>query len=201
MNKKRLSPKQQEKRNQILTSAIRLFAQNGFTSTTVSDIAKNAGVSFGTVFTYFENKEALFEAAIIEPLMDFDSVFTRHEINEKPITEQLEGIIEEQIMFMAEHRDYLQLIQQVLGQPAKFPNLLERLDQYFARMLKDLVPFIEKGQENHELSTGDPELIGASYISFLIGVRLTFTDLGLSEVWKSLIPQALRLFGPIKLGG
>ncbi|MGV3489070.1 MAG: TetR/AcrR family transcriptional regulator [Tuberibacillus sp.] len=46
MNHKKLSPKQQEKRNRILNSAIKLFAQNGIAATTVSEIAKASGVSY-----------------------------------------------------------------------------------------------------------------------------------------------------------
>jgi TetR/AcrR family transcriptional regulator, mexJK operon transcriptional repressor len=200
MGDKKLSPKQKEKRDRILDAAIQLFAQSGYTGTKVADIAKAADVSFGTVFTYFESKEKLFEQTIREPLEKMNTVFYVREITDRPIIEQLENVVREQISFMAEQRGYLQLIQQVLGQPAKFPDLLAELDHYFEVMMDSVTPLIKKGQEEGVLYQDSPWILAASYISFLIGIRLTFTDHGLSDVWNVLVPQALKLFGPIRNG-
>ena len=49
-----------EKQEAILRAAIREFAKNGFARAKTSDIAHNAGISKGSVFQYFENKEELF---------------------------------------------------------------------------------------------------------------------------------------------
>ena len=48
-----------------------LFAQRGFAGAGISDIARAAGVSHGTVFLYFASKDALFRAAVLEPLEEF----------------------------------------------------------------------------------------------------------------------------------
>lgn len=55
-----------EKRRQILDGARRVFSQLGFDATSVNDIAREAGVSKGTLYVYFENKEQLFAAIIDE---------------------------------------------------------------------------------------------------------------------------------------
>ena len=47
------------RRDQILDAAAKLFAQNGFHSTTIRDIAKEAGIADGTIYNYFRNKPAL----------------------------------------------------------------------------------------------------------------------------------------------
>lgn len=47
------------RRNQILDAAARLFAEKGFHSTTIKDIATEAGIAHGTIYNYFENKTAL----------------------------------------------------------------------------------------------------------------------------------------------
>lgn len=52
-----LSP---EKRNALLLSATQAVAEQGVLASTAS-IARGAGVAEGTLFTYFENKEALFQ--------------------------------------------------------------------------------------------------------------------------------------------
>lgn len=48
------------KRRQILDGARRVFLEKGFDAASMNDIAKVAGVSKGTLYVYFENKERLF---------------------------------------------------------------------------------------------------------------------------------------------
>lgn len=50
------------KRKQILDGARRVFSQMGFDAASMNDITREAGVSKGTIYVYFENKEELFEA-------------------------------------------------------------------------------------------------------------------------------------------
>lgn len=53
-------------RHTILRAAITRFARDGFRTTSVADVAREAGVSGTLVYAYFPNKEALFLAAIDE---------------------------------------------------------------------------------------------------------------------------------------
>ena len=47
------------RRNQILDAAAKAFAEKGFHPTTIKDIATEAGIAHGSIYTYFENKTAL----------------------------------------------------------------------------------------------------------------------------------------------
>jgi AcrR family transcriptional regulator len=49
-----------ERREQILSAALRVFAQRGFAATKVGDIAAAAGLSHGLVYHYFASKEEMF---------------------------------------------------------------------------------------------------------------------------------------------
>jgi len=53
-----------ERREQILATAVNLFSRNGFRGTTTKEIAQAAGVSEAMVFRHFANKEALFTAIL-----------------------------------------------------------------------------------------------------------------------------------------
>jgi TetR/AcrR family fatty acid metabolism transcriptional regulator len=48
-----------DKREAILRAAIRVFAHNGYFSSKVADIAREAGVADGTVYLYFKSKEEI----------------------------------------------------------------------------------------------------------------------------------------------
>lgn len=55
-----------DKRAAIIDAAVALFARYGFFGATVPDIAERAGVATGTIYRYFETKEALVNAALAE---------------------------------------------------------------------------------------------------------------------------------------
>jgi AcrR family transcriptional regulator len=55
-------------RARLLEIAVRRFAAEGYRRTSVSDVARDAGLTPAAVYAYFSGKEALFEAAV-----DFDA--------------------------------------------------------------------------------------------------------------------------------
>ena len=63
-----------------MAAALELFVEKGFAGTRLEDVAARAGVSKGTLYLYFDSKEALFKAVIQEGIV--------------PILEQGAGIID-----------------------------------------------------------------------------------------------------------
>lgn len=64
-----LCPKSRQRRKdarpgELMTAALQVFAERGFAATRLEEVAQRAGVSKGTVYLYFESKEALFKAAV-----------------------------------------------------------------------------------------------------------------------------------------
>lgn len=57
--------KKNKKRQDILDSAYELFTTKGFSSTTILNIALNAGVGKGTFYLYFDSKEAVRDELIV----------------------------------------------------------------------------------------------------------------------------------------
>src|ERR1700724_1806802 len=54
----------QDRRQQLLESALTLFAQKGFDGTTTKEIAAAAGVTEAIIFRHFPNKQALYTAVL-----------------------------------------------------------------------------------------------------------------------------------------
>ncbi len=52
-----VSKRNADKYQQILTAAINVFAERGFSQSTISQIAQEAGVADGTIYLYFKNKD------------------------------------------------------------------------------------------------------------------------------------------------
>ena len=54
---------------EIIAAALEVFADRGFAATKLEDVARRAGVTKGTIYLYFENKEALFKAIVRETIV------------------------------------------------------------------------------------------------------------------------------------
>jgi len=67
-----------QKKDLILETALGLFAENGFHATSISQIAKKAGISKGLTYNYFESKKELLDE-IIEH--GFTTIYENFDIN------------------------------------------------------------------------------------------------------------------------
>ena len=85
-------------RRQLLQAARRRFAGNGYSATTVRDIARDAGVDAALISRYFGSKEDLFVAALEEAVHDLSA--SAHEVQGLPrliemISRQVIGVTTE----------------------------------------------------------------------------------------------------------
>src|SRR5262245_40188767 len=55
--------------DEITAAALELFVERGYASTRLEDVAAKAGISKGTLYLYFANKEELFKAVVREALV------------------------------------------------------------------------------------------------------------------------------------
>ena len=51
-----------QRRDEIMAAAKEAFARKGFHATTIADIAKQAGLAYGSIYWYFDSKDELFHA-------------------------------------------------------------------------------------------------------------------------------------------
>jgi AcrR family transcriptional regulator len=61
----------EERPAHILSAALESFVQKGFAATRLEDVAQRAGISKGTLYLYFDSKEALLEAMVHENIVPF----------------------------------------------------------------------------------------------------------------------------------
>ncbi len=61
--------RKQARPGELTAAALDLFVEKGFAATRLEDVAARAGVSKGTLYLYFDSKEALFKAVIQEGIL------------------------------------------------------------------------------------------------------------------------------------
>jgi AcrR family transcriptional regulator len=66
---RRWTRRKEARPEEITKAALDLFVERGFANTRLEDVASRAGVSKGTLYLYFANKEELFKAVVRESLV------------------------------------------------------------------------------------------------------------------------------------
>ncbi len=64
-----------ESRKKIINTALKLFGTYGFANTSISQIAKEAGISKGLMYNYFESKDDLLEKVIIQTVDEMQGLY------------------------------------------------------------------------------------------------------------------------------
>lgn len=68
-NKPRWARRKDARPQELLAAALDLFVERGYAATRLEDVAAQAGVSKGTLYLYFTNKEELFKAVVRENML------------------------------------------------------------------------------------------------------------------------------------
>ena len=64
----RISKDPEVRKQEIIDTAMKIFAEKGFEAVTMKDIAQEVGVATGLCYHYFQNKQSLYEAECIHQL-------------------------------------------------------------------------------------------------------------------------------------
>lgn len=95
--------KNKPKYRQIIEAAVQVIAENGYHSSQVSKIAKQAGVADGTIYLYFKNKEDILVSVFEEKMGDFIQQTSKEIQKYETANEQLRTLIEMHFRQLAEN--------------------------------------------------------------------------------------------------
>jgi AcrR family transcriptional regulator len=139
---------------EIVEAARKCFVLNGFAATRIEDVAREAGVSKGTVYLYFETKEALFDAVMRANVLPvIDSLIAAIRADETtPAPRQLEFIAHTMYREIVE-TERRRLLHLVIAEGPRFPWLTEFYYREILSKGREAVrAVIERGQARGELS-------------------------------------------------
>lgn len=149
------------RKKDILEAALTLFAEKDFHEVTVDEIAERVGLSKGTLYLYFENKENLFFSIIQEKT---DVLFNRLQAvakKEAPFLERLEEFIRSYLDFFDEHKHYFKIIH--CEKSRMDEHYTERLKAHMIKSFDDfeemMQAFIIEGQKQKILRSIGPDLM------------------------------------------
>lgn len=139
------SAQKRKKRFLIIESAVKVFARKGFYHATVSEIAREAGIADGTMYTYFQSKDdlliSLFENKMEDILERFNSQLDKVD---DPL-ERLHEFVKIYFLLIEEDKNLAEVFQVELRQSSKF--LKDYHNQKFLDYLNLIAGILKDGIE------------------------------------------------------
>ena len=153
---------------EILDAALHVFGERGFTAAKLEDVAKRAGVCKGTVYLYFDSKEALFRemvrAKIGVAVTEFETFASEFEGTAPALLEALLRML----WHFVNHRDRARLARVVISEISNFPDLARfYFDEVILRVRRVLRQAIERGVAEGEFRKNDAEFAARAMQSSL----------------------------------
>ena len=110
-----------DKRRQILDGARQVFMGAGFDGASMGEIARTAGVSKGTLYVYFDSKEALFEALTLEEKRGLAEALFLLDADDPDVAAVLTRLGTTYLIEMV-RPEHVAVIRMVIGACEKFPR-------------------------------------------------------------------------------
>ena len=142
-----------ERPKEIVAAAFEEFSRNGYAATTLDQIAERAGVTKGTIYVYFENKEQLFISMVRElTKATLDTVIDMFERHEGSTAELLRAQFSFIYQHIVEDRRRREVVRMLIAEASRFPALADRYHEEIHRPCLDLLQkAIQRGIDRGEI--------------------------------------------------
>lgn len=159
-----------DRRQAVLDAAARSFSIFGYKATTMDKVAKEAQVGKGTIYTFFADKEELFEAIMARFIHQMKEVAEGVLDEELPFFENLHRVLLAMVRFRESHELTIQLTHEMraMGTPAVAQALADVEQAIIGFIRKEVERAIDKG----EIRPCDPEI--TAFIMLRLYVAFVF---------------------------
>lgn len=178
-----------ERQQRIVRSAIKLFAEQGFSNTSTKEIAQDAQVSEGIIFKYYGKKDTLLSAIILPFISEFAPQISQEAIREvaavqpQSFEEFLRFILKNRIEFIEENKAIFQvLIKEIFYRDDLRKMLVSYFDELIPPLLNDSIEQFKKKGELKDLPTQTiVTLLLTCFFGFFISRFLLLEDYVISD--------------------
>src|SRR5215467_10982689 len=176
----------EERREQILDTASRVFARKGLAGTRIADIASEGEMSQGLIFRYFASKEEVF-AAVVEKALQSSTGLAQAAL-EQPCSplEKLRWLLQIMLPGMWLKPDYALVVLHALNSETTPSEVRERVLEQSILTLQLYRQLIVEGQEAGEVVQDDPDVLTLAFAACTQGISSGVLYL----------PRALGIDGP-----
>lgn len=156
--------KKGRKYDQVLAGAREVFLREGFEGASVDQIARDAGVSKATLYSYFPDKQALFMAVLTKECQIQSDEAMGIEILQRPVPEALYSIAHSFLEYLMSDFS-VQVFRVCVAESARFPDLGRAFYESGPRQgLDELSAYLSSDKAAEELAIDDAYMAADQFL-------------------------------------
>ncbi len=161
----------EDRREQILDAALRIFAKKGFAKATNKDIAREAGITTGLIYHYFASKEGLLKAIFEErsPLQVIHSIQPLM-LDQPP--EQFLRFFVTQMLNVVEDEKTMRLVRVYLPEAIYNPQSMPVGSAAISEGIQFLASYLQRKMDAGELRQANAGLIASIFMGSIMDIAL-----------------------------
>ena len=171
----RLGFREAERRAQVLRAARMCIVTHGYERVTIRDIAETAGISTGTVAHYFQDKETVLEAALLDKITDTGITFRAALAGAHSARERLERLVEASLPATDEVRDEWRLWLTFWGEATRNERLRAVSERQHQRWTRFLARIVRGGVASGEFAQLDVDMVAPQIAAVIDGLAVQAT--------------------------
>ncbi len=172
------------RRAQILEAAVRCFAQNGFHKATVHDIAREAGLSQGAMYLYFQSKDQVIESMLEQVRQGYQQLLGAP-VQDEPTLGRLHRLADAFFSPLADPalQPLLRLRVQLWAEALRNPRLRLAYLTLMDSAREPIRDLLWNAQQSGEMDTSlDPDALARAFVSLFQGLVLQMALSGHGDV-------------------
>ena len=154
------------RRKEIIDAARTVFARKGFNDAKLEDVAELAEFGKGTIYNYFDNKEALFKSVLEDSFETIKGIAVEILGAEKPFIEKIEEFVRVELTFFFENLDIVELMMRESHHLRNGNPLMQMMPQLL-KIVADTISAEQKSQTI--LPTAEPMALATMLFNMLLG--------------------------------
>jgi AcrR family transcriptional regulator len=179
-----------ERQEQILKAALRVFGRQGFAAAKISDIASEAGVSYGLVDHYFGKKEEIYTVVVARAYAGALGLLEDGLGRPGTPWERLQYVCETMLAGIKESPEYVLLVHQASTDQV-ITDESKALFSSYAKRITDLqVELICQGQAAGQVADGDPHELALALTAAIQGLAILWLYASDREDLQSHFPDS-----------
>jgi len=178
-----------------MDAALELFAMNGFHATSISQIAKKAGISKGLAYNYFESKNELLQELVDQGFQEVGEMMQPNQ-DGIPSDEEFASFIEKSFDMVGNDLRHWKLFYSLMLQPTVAENINEKYAEVSEPLFKMMYTYIaSKGNKDPE---GDMMIISSMIEGALLYIIVATDIFPMERLKEKVIDGIFRI---IESGG
>ena len=154
---------------EILEAARRVMARYGMQGTTVDRVAEEAKVAKGTIYLYFQSKDELVHAAVLEGLREMVAETVRSDYPSMPPLDRIRNLIRAQYRIQASNQDFLKTL--IIGNSLDI-EVESQAGRDFMRVYAGHLDFVASVLQD-AIDRGAIRPIDSHFAAFMLGELIT----------------------------